>query len=66
MFVPLLWQSCWTPAANADQELFHDLYQLHHRRVYSICLRMTQDISRVVGNQKTSHPDPYAGLTRQA
>ena len=33
------------PLTNADQELFHDLYQLHHRRVYSICLRMTQDIS---------------------
>ena len=33
------------PLTYADQELFHDLYQLHHRRVYSICLRMTQDIS---------------------
>jgi len=33
------------PLTDADQELFHDLYQLHHRRVYSICLRMTQDIS---------------------
>jgi RNA polymerase sigma-70 factor, ECF subfamily len=33
------------PLTNADQELFHELYQTHHRRVYSICLRMTQDIS---------------------
>lgn len=33
------------PLTDADQELFHDLYQLHNRRVYSICLRMTQDIS---------------------
>jgi RNA polymerase sigma-70 factor, ECF subfamily len=30
---------------DADQELFHELYQTHHRRVYSLCLRMTQDIS---------------------
>ena len=33
------------PLTNADQQLFHELYQTHHRRVYSICLRMTQDIS---------------------
>src|SRR5215216_3004013 len=33
------------PLTNADQELFHELYQTHHRRVYSICLRMTQDTS---------------------
>jgi RNA polymerase sigma-70 factor, ECF subfamily len=33
------------PLTDADQELFHDLYQTHHRRVYSICLRMTQDVS---------------------
>jgi len=33
------------PLTNADQELFHELYQTHHRRVYSICLRMTQDVS---------------------
>ncbi len=33
------------PLTNADQELFHELYQTHHRRVYSICLHMTQDIS---------------------
>ena len=33
------------PLTNADQELFHELYQTHHRNVYSICLRMTQDIS---------------------
>jgi RNA polymerase sigma-70 factor, ECF subfamily len=33
------------PLTDADQELFHELYQKHHRRVYSLCLRMTQDIS---------------------
>src|SRR5215813_6388020 len=33
------------PLTDADQEWFHELYQMHHRRVYSICLRMTQDIS---------------------
>lgn len=33
------------PLTDADQELFHELYQTYHRRVYSICLRMTQDIS---------------------
>jgi RNA polymerase sigma-70 factor, ECF subfamily len=33
------------PLTDADQELFQELYQTHHRRVYSICLRMTQDIS---------------------
>ena len=33
------------PLTDADQELFHELYQTHHRRVYSLCLRMTQDIS---------------------
>ena len=33
------------PLTDADQELFHELYQTHHRRVYSVCLRMTQDIS---------------------
>jgi RNA polymerase sigma-70 factor (ECF subfamily) len=33
------------PLADADQERFHELYQTHHRRVYSLCLRMTKDIS---------------------
>src|ERR1044072_9438714 len=33
------------PLTDADQELFHQLYESHHRRVYFICLRMTQDIS---------------------
>jgi RNA polymerase sigma-70 factor, ECF subfamily len=33
------------PLTDADQELFHQLYESHHRRVYSICLRMTQDVS---------------------
>jgi RNA polymerase sigma-70 factor (ECF subfamily) len=33
------------PLTNADQERFHKLYQTHHRRVYSICLRMTKDTS---------------------
>ena len=33
------------PLTDADQELFRELYQTHYRRVYSLCLRMTQDIS---------------------
>ena len=33
------------PLTDADQERFHELYQTHHRRVYSLCLRMTKDIS---------------------
>ena len=33
------------PLSDADQERFHELYQTHHRRVYSLCLRMTKDIS---------------------
>lgn len=28
-----------------ERESFHALYQTHHRRVYSICLRMTQSVS---------------------
>jgi len=27
-----------------DRQTFHDLYQKHHRRVYSICFRMTQSV----------------------
>ena len=33
------------PLTGDDQELFHELYQTHYRRVYSLCLRMTKDIS---------------------
>lgn len=33
------------PLTDAEQELFHELYQTHHSRVYSLCLRMTKDIS---------------------
>ena len=33
------------PFTDGDREVFHELYQEHHRRVYSICLRMTQDVS---------------------
>ena len=31
--------------SDADRESFHALYQAHHRRVYSICLRMTQNVT---------------------
>ena len=34
-----------TPLTDADQERFHELYQTYHRRVYSLCLRMTHDIA---------------------
>ena len=32
-------------AARGDMEAFERLYQLHHRRVYSLCLRMTQNVA---------------------
>jgi len=32
------------PLSEADQRVFHDLYQEHHRRVFSICHRMTENI----------------------
>ena len=32
-------------AANGDMIAFEELYQRHHRRVYSICLRMLQNAS---------------------
>jgi RNA polymerase sigma-70 factor (ECF subfamily) len=31
-------------AAQGDMESFEVLYQRHHRRVYSLCLRMTQNV----------------------
>lgn len=31
------------PLTETDQQVFHDLYQKHHRLVYSLCLRMTHD-----------------------
>src|SRR5205814_9952551 len=30
-------------AANGDMPAFEELYERHHRRVYSLCLRMTQN-----------------------
>ena len=33
------------PLTDQEQKVFQELYQTHHRRVYSICLRMTRDIS---------------------
>jgi len=33
------------PYTEGDRQVFHELYQEHNRRVYSICLRMTQDVS---------------------
>jgi RNA polymerase sigma-70 factor (ECF subfamily) len=32
-------------AATGDIEAFEELYQRHHRRVYSLCLRMMQNVS---------------------
>ena len=29
---------------ESDRQAFHDLYQKHHRRVYSICFHMTQSV----------------------
>jgi RNA polymerase sigma-70 factor, ECF subfamily len=31
--------------SDDDREAFHTLYLAHHRRIYSICLRMTQSVS---------------------
>jgi len=33
------------PLTECDREVFHELYQKHHRRVYSTCLGMTQNVS---------------------
>ena len=33
------------PLTDEEQKAFQELYQAHHRRVYSICLRMTRDTS---------------------
>ena len=33
------------PFTEGEQQVFHELYQQHHRRVYSTCLRMTQNVS---------------------
>ena len=32
-------------AAVGDMQAFEELYRRHHRRVYSLCLRMTQNVS---------------------
>ena len=31
------------PLDEVERQTFHELYQTHHQRVYSICLRMTTD-----------------------
>ena len=33
------------PFTEGEQQVFHELYQQHHRRVYLTCLRMTQNVS---------------------
>jgi len=33
------------PLNEVERQTFHELYQTHHHRVYSICLRMTADAS---------------------
>src|SRR5919106_3342169 len=33
------------PLSDAEQKVFDELYQTHRSRVYSICLRMTQNAS---------------------
>ena len=33
------------PLSESEQRKFHDIYLAHHRRVYNICFRMTQNAS---------------------
>jgi len=33
------------PLNEVERQTFHELYQTHHHRVFSICLRMTEDAS---------------------
>ena len=33
------------PLSDQEQQQFHELYEVHHRRVYSICFRMLKDAS---------------------
>lgn len=33
------------PFTEGDRQVFNDVYQEHHHRVYSICLRMTKNVS---------------------
>jgi RNA polymerase sigma-70 factor, ECF subfamily len=33
------------PLSEIERQTFHELYQAHHHRVYSICYRMTEDAS---------------------
>ena len=33
------------PLTEGDRQVFHELYQKHHRRVYSTCFGLTQNIS---------------------
>jgi RNA polymerase sigma-70 factor (ECF subfamily) len=42
---PLTDQQLARKAATADQQAFEELYRRHHRRVYSICLRMAGNIA---------------------
>jgi RNA polymerase sigma-70 factor (ECF subfamily) len=43
--VPMKNSSKRQPLSEAERQSFHEIYQAHHRRVYNICLRMTQNTS---------------------
>ena len=45
---------------DSDQKTFHELYQKYHERVYSICLRMTQNASE----SEDLTQDVFIGLFR--
>ncbi len=34
------------PLSELEQQTFHELYQTHYQRVYSLCLGMTRDVSQ--------------------
>ena len=57
-------------AAGGNEGAFEELYRLHHRRVYSLCLRMTQnpaeaeDLNDVGVPQRGEQPELARGHLR--
>lgn len=51
-------------AQRGDEEAFATLFQLHNRRVYAICLRMTKDASEAEDLMQDSFMQVFRNLTR--